>query len=99
MVYDRVLHNRLREGCRAVREQLSWERLAEQMEKYYAEAMDGNTAAKKITFYDEHPFDWISPDASADIRLVVSPALVDLIETLDSRALVLDVGCGPGRVL
>jgi len=57
------------------------------------------TAAKKITFYDEHPFDWISPDANADIRSVVSPALVDLIETLDSRALVLDVGCGPGRVL
>jgi len=42
------------------------------------------TAAEKITFYDEHPFDWISPDASANIRSVVSPPLVDLIETLDS---------------
>jgi glycosyltransferase involved in cell wall biosynthesis len=42
MVHDRALHNRLREGCRAVTEQLSWERLAEQMEKYYADAMDGN---------------------------------------------------------
>ena len=57
------------------------------------------TVTEKITFYDEHPFDWISPEASRDIRSVVSPSLVDLIETLDSRALVLDVGCGPGRVL
>jgi glycosyltransferase involved in cell wall biosynthesis len=43
MVHDRALHSRLREGCRAITEQLSWERLAEQMEKYYAEAMDGNS--------------------------------------------------------
>jgi SAM-dependent methyltransferase len=57
------------------------------------------TVAEKTTFYDEHPFDWVSPDASRDIRSVLSPSLVDLIETLDSRALVLDVGCGPGRVL
>jgi len=56
-------------------------------------------STEKITFYDEHPFDWVSPDASASIRSVVSPSLVDLIETLDPRALVLDVGCGPGRVL
>jgi SAM-dependent methyltransferase len=54
---------------------------------------------EKITFYDEHPFDWIPPDASRDIHSVVSPPLVDLIEALDPRALVLDVGCGPGRVL
>ena len=56
-------------------------------------------SVKRTTFYDEHPFDWVAPDSDAEIRSVVSPLLVDLIETLDSRTLVLDVGCGPGRVL
>jgi SAM-dependent methyltransferase len=54
---------------------------------------------EQTTFYDEHPFDWAAPAASADIRSVVSPALANLIETLDPKALVVDVGCGPGRVL
>jgi SAM-dependent methyltransferase len=57
------------------------------------------TSTERTTFYDEHPFDWVSPDAGIAIRSVVSPALVDLIESLDSRSLVLDIGCGPGRVL
>lgn len=56
-------------------------------------------SGKRVTFYDEHPFDWVPHDSNAAIRSVVSPLLVDLIETLDSRTLVLDVGCGPGRVL
>ncbi|HEY4950932.1 MAG TPA: class I SAM-dependent methyltransferase [Candidatus Acidoferrales bacterium] len=56
-------------------------------------------STERPTFYDEHPFDWASPDAGTDIRSVVSPVLVDLIESLDSRSLVLDIGCGPGRVL
>jgi SAM-dependent methyltransferase len=57
------------------------------------------TTTERTTFYDKHPFDWVSPDAGIAIRSVVSPALVDLIESLDSRSLVLDIGCGPGRVL
>ena len=56
-------------------------------------------ATEQATFYDEHPFDWVPPEAGADIRSIVSPVLVDLIQTLDSNSLVLDVGCGPGRVL
>jgi SAM-dependent methyltransferase len=56
-------------------------------------------SGKRATFYDEHPFDWVPPGTETEIRSVVSPLLVDLIETLDSRTLVLDVGCGPGRVL
>lgn len=51
------------------------------------------------TFYDQHPFDWIVPGVDTDIRSVVSPALADLIEGLEQNSLVLDVGCGPGRVL
>lgn len=56
-------------------------------------------STEPITFYDQHPFDWTPPDASAEIRSVVSHSLADLIEKLDASAIVLDVGCGPGRVL
>jgi SAM-dependent methyltransferase len=54
---------------------------------------------KQMPFYDEHPFDWITFDDTTKIRSVVSPALVEFIGTLDSRSVILDVGCGPGRVL
>ena len=39
-------------------------------------------SAERNTFYDEHPFDWALPEAGTDIRSVVSPVLVDLIEGL-----------------
>src|SRR5271155_14955 len=51
------------------------------------------------TFYDQHPFDWAPAGASQNMRSVVSAPLVDLIQSIDPRSLVLDVGCGPGRVL
>jgi SAM-dependent methyltransferase len=51
------------------------------------------------TFYDEHPFDWAPSGPQESMRSVVSPLLADLIEGLDSKSLVFDVGCGPGRVL
>jgi SAM-dependent methyltransferase len=54
---------------------------------------------ERMVFYDEHPFDWAPFDGAAEIRSVLSPSLVDFIETLDSNSLILDVGCGPGRVL
>lgn len=57
----------------------------------------GSTEPK--TFYDQHPFDWVPPNQHGSMRAVVSPALVDLIESLDAKSLVLDIGCGPGRVL
>jgi len=57
----------------------------------------GSTEPK--TFYDQHPFDWVSPNQHVSMRSVVSPSLADLIESLDAKSLVLDVGCGPGRVL
>ena len=55
--------------------------------------------AETSTFYDQHPFDWASIGPDTDIHLYVSPLLVKLIDTLDVQSLVLDVGCGPGRVL
>jgi SAM-dependent methyltransferase len=54
---------------------------------------------ERVTFYDQHPFDWVSPDSAAEIHSVVSRLLVDLIQSLDANSLVFDVGCGPGRVL
>jgi len=51
------------------------------------------------TFYDQHPFDWVPPDATGTTRAVVSRPLADWIENLEANSLVLDVGCGPGRVL
>lgn len=56
-------------------------------------------APKSATFYDQHPFDWIPTDASEEIDSVVSRPLVELIRSLDRNSLVLDIGCGPGRVL
>jgi SAM-dependent methyltransferase len=53
----------------------------------------------RATFYDEHPFDWISPGAAADIHSVVSRPLVNMIDELKPGLLIVDVGCGPGRVL
>src|ERR1700689_4272933 len=52
-----------------------------------------------VTFYDQHPFDWIPTDASQEMDAVVSRPLIDLIQSLDVNSLVLDIGCGPGRVL
>jgi SAM-dependent methyltransferase len=52
-----------------------------------------------VTFYDEHPFDWVPADGSQAIEAVVSRPLVDLIQSLDANSLILDIGCGAGRVL
>lgn len=56
-------------------------------------------ATEQQTFYDQHPFDWTPADASEEISSVVSRPLVDLIQSLPLQSLVLDIGCGPGRVL
>jgi SAM-dependent methyltransferase len=56
-------------------------------------------SGERTTFYDEHPFDWASPEGETKIRSVLSSPLVDLIDVLDSNLLIFDVGCGPGRVL
>ena len=42
LVYDKALYSRLQEGCRRVAGQLTWDRLAAQMEGYYAQALAGS---------------------------------------------------------
>jgi len=39
LIGDKALYARLKEGCRRVADQLSWERLTEQMEGYYTQAL------------------------------------------------------------
>ena len=56
-------------------------------------------STEPVTFYDQYPFDWVAADASEPVEKFVSRPLIDLIESLESDSLVLDVGCGPGRVL
>jgi SAM-dependent methyltransferase len=51
------------------------------------------------TFYDQHPFDWVPPEGSGEIEAVVSRPLAELIKSLGPNSLVLDIGCGAGRVL
>lgn len=57
------------------------------------------TSSETTTFYDQHPFDWVPPDGSEAIDAVVSRPLLELIQKLDPNSLVLDIGCGAGRVL
>jgi len=42
LVYDKALYARLKEGCYRVAGQLTWDRLAVQMEGYYAQALAGS---------------------------------------------------------
>lgn len=39
LLHDKTLYARFKEGCRQVADQLSWSRLTEQMEDYYAEVL------------------------------------------------------------
>lgn len=61
--------------------------------------MEMATRTDQQTFYDQHPFDWVPADSSEKISSVLSRPLITLIESLQPECLVLDIGCGPGRVL
>jgi SAM-dependent methyltransferase len=52
-----------------------------------------------VTFYDQHPFDWAPREGSEPIEAIVSRPLAEMIESFDPNSLVLDIGCGAGRVL
>jgi glycosyltransferase involved in cell wall biosynthesis len=45
LIHDKSLYARLKEGCREVTSQLSWDRLTEQMENYYKEVLAGSAGA------------------------------------------------------
>jgi glycosyltransferase involved in cell wall biosynthesis/ubiquinone/menaquinone biosynthesis C-methylase UbiE len=100
LIHDRALYSRFQEGCRRVAQQLNWNRLTEQMEIHYSNAVRmANGLADSSTFYDQHPFDWAIPGASEPVEAVVSRPLIEMAEQLNPNSIVLDVGCGPGRFL
>jgi ubiquinone/menaquinone biosynthesis C-methylase UbiE len=54
---------------------------------------------QETTFYDSHPFDWIEGYSSREACATLAPQLASFIEDVPSDALVLDIGCGAGRVM
>jgi ubiquinone/menaquinone biosynthesis C-methylase UbiE len=51
------------------------------------------------TFYDDHPFDWTSNYTQHEVETTLAPPLASFIEEVPADALVLDIGCGAGRVM
>jgi SAM-dependent methyltransferase len=55
--------------------------------------------AEQAKFHENYPFDWFENYHGEDLRKVISAPLLEVIDALPQGALVLDAGCGPGRVL
>ena len=54
---------------------------------------------QETTFYDRHPFDWTEGYSSRDVEVTLAPQLASFIQDVSPDALVLDIGCGAGRVM
>jgi len=51
------------------------------------------------TFYDDHPFDWTGNYQLHEVGSTLAAPLASFINEVPLDALVLDIGCGPGRVM
>ena len=51
------------------------------------------------TFYDSHPFDWVQRYRPDELLDTVPPVLAAAIEKASESALIVDIGCGAGRVV
>lgn len=56
-------------------------------------------SARTVTFYDEHPFDGTERYRPEELRAVIAPLLLRLIDRISAGARVFEIGCGPGRVI
>jgi ubiquinone/menaquinone biosynthesis C-methylase UbiE len=54
---------------------------------------------QETTFYDDHPFDWTGNYTPHEVDSTMAPPLASFICDVPFDALVLDIGCGPGRVM
>jgi len=54
---------------------------------------------QETTFYDDHPFDWTEDYTLHEIDATLAPLLKSFIQDMPPDALILDIGCGPGRVM
>jgi SAM-dependent methyltransferase len=52
----------------------------------------------ETTFYDDHPFDWTEGYTRSQLEATLAPMLATFIQDTPPDALVLDLGCGVGRV-
>lgn len=93
------LRRRLEAGCRQLAERLDWAGLVIQQEGIYREVLERPGPERTSErFYDAHPFDWVDAESPEAIRASIAPALRQLIDETPADSLILDVGCGPGRV-
>jgi ubiquinone/menaquinone biosynthesis C-methylase UbiE len=56
-------------------------------------------SVRATTFYDDHPFDWTEGYTRRELQATLAPLLASFIQRIPHEALVLDLGCGPGRVM
>lgn len=54
---------------------------------------------QETTFYDDHPFDWTRNYTQHEVQTTLAPPLACFIKEVPHDALVLDIGCGAGRVM
>ena len=54
---------------------------------------------RETTFYDTHPFDWTEGYSRTELEATLAPLLASFIQAFPAGAVVLDLGCGPGRVM
>jgi len=54
---------------------------------------------RETTFYDDHPFDWTEGFSCSELEDTLAPPLAAFIKAIPAGAAVLDLGCGPGRVM
>jgi SAM-dependent methyltransferase len=54
---------------------------------------------QETTFYDNHPFDWTGNYRLHEVSSTLAPSLASFVNEVPFDALVLDIGCGPGRVM
>ena len=55
-------------------------------------------SAHETTFYDQHPFDWTDGYTRQEVEATLAAPLAAFIDEIPSNAVVLDLGCGAGRV-
>ena len=56
-------------------------------------------SAHETTFYDQHPFDWTDGYTRQEVEATLAPLLASFIDEIPANAVVLDLGCGAGRVM
>jgi glycosyltransferase involved in cell wall biosynthesis/ubiquinone/menaquinone biosynthesis C-methylase UbiE len=93
------LRRRLEAGCRQLAERLDWAGLVIQQEGIYRDVLERRGSERTSErFYDAHPFDWVDAESPDAVSASIAPALRQLIDKTPPDSLIVDAGCGAGRV-